>query len=223
MSTNILHDPFTIQENKIIVELLPWQMDSNLYTHLKRNIEKRIIGKCNNIGQFTKVEKLLEYDENDINIENFTANAEYSVKYLATLCIPLPNTEVILQVNKTICEHGNYLANVGNIAIICILSVKNNSHFLSMKNSKIYIPKYEKYLEVKDYVKVLIKNKRNDPGDKKIAIIGTIVDIATEEEIKNYYYKDESIVIEEEVQETIVFNDDVVDEAPIEKSLYADI
>ena len=224
MSSDKLHNPFVITENKIIVELLPSQMNSNLYSHLKRNIELRVLGKCNNIGLFIKVEKLLKYDENEINIENFTANAEYSVVYLATLCVPLPDTEVILRVEKTICEHGNYLFNSGNSALSCVMSVKNNTHFLSMKNSKIHISKYDKYLDVGDYVKVLIKNKRSDPRDKKIGIAGKIIDIATEEEIKNHYYKDE--IIEEHVNEpeSIVFNDDAEDDSKnVAKSLYADV
>lgn len=223
MSSDKLHDPFVITENKIIVELLPSQMNSNLYSHLKRNIEMRVLGKCNNVGLFIKVEKLIKYDENEINIENFTSNAEYSVTFLATVCIPLPDTEVILRVEKTICEHGNYLLNAGNGALSCVLSVKNNSHFLSMKNSKIYIAKYDKYIEVGNYIKILIKNKRSDPRDEKIGIAGKIIDIATEEEIKNHYYKSETIINDVEEPESIVFNDDVEEEKDTEKSIYADI
>lgn len=224
MSSDKLHNPFVITENKIIVELLPSQMNSNLYSHLKRNIEMRVLGKCNNVGLFIKVEKLLNYDENEINIENFSANAEYSVVYLATLCVPLPDTEVILRVNKTICEHGNYLFDAGNGALKCVMSVKNNSHFLSMKNSKIHMTKYDKSLDIGDYIRVLIKNKRSDPRDTKIAIAGKIIDIATDEEIKNHYYKEEHINEDVEEPEAIVFNDDVEEEsAEITKSLYADI
>jgi len=223
MSGEKLHNPFMSHECQIIVKLYPHQMNSDLYMHLKHNIEKRVVNKCNNAGLITKVEKLLKYDENEINIEDFSADAEYCVDYVATLCIPMVNTEVILQVKKTICENGNYLISTNNGALSCVLAVKNNTHFLSMKNSKVYVNNYEKYLEINDYVKVLIIGKRSDPGDDMIKIIGSIVDLATEEEIKNSYYNIENKEEEEDIKEPIVFNDDVEDDDNNNNSTLANI
>lgn len=221
MSSEKLHNPFMSQQCQIIVKLYPHQMNSDLYRHLKHNIEKRVVGKCNNAGLITKVDKLLKYEDNEINIEDFSADAEYSVDYVATICVPMKDTEVILQVKKTICEHGNYLINVSNGALTCVLAVKNNTHFLSMKNSKVYVGNYDKYLEVGDFVKVLIIGKRSDPGDSVIKIIGKIIDLASEDEVKDNYYSVKVEEEEDEVVESIVFNDD--DEKENEKSIYTDI
>ena len=225
MSSEKLHNPFMSHEYQIIVKLHPHQMNSDLYMHLKHNIEKRVVGKCNNVGLITKVEKLLKYDDNEINIEDFSADAEYSVDYVATICIPMKDTEVILQVKKTICELGNYLISASNGALTCVLAVKNNTHFLSMKNSKVYISNYDKYLEIGDFIKVLIINKRSDPGDHVIQIIGKIVDLSSEDEVKNNYYSMDVKEDVDEVKESTIFNDDIVEEEKEEatKSIYTDI
>jgi DNA-directed RNA polymerase subunit E'/Rpb7 len=208
MSNEQLVDPFITRDFSTIVELLPSQMDSNYYLHLKKNVENKVVGKCNNIGLFTKVIKLVDYESNNINIENFSANAEYDVTFTATICIPLVNTLTILRVERIIFEFNDYLINADNGSITCVMPTKTNGHFLSIKSNQIYINSLDKYLEIGDYIKVLIKTKKIDPGDKKIAIIGKMVDIATEEEIEKFYYNKVSIDQVTDVYENIQYNDD---------------
>lgn len=208
MNTEQLVDPFITSEFATIVELFPEQMDSNYYLHLKHNVEKKVVGKCNNIGLFTKVIKLVEYNTNNINIENFTGNAEYDVKFIATMCIPLVNTIAILRVEKIIFEFNDYLINADNGSITCVMPTKANSHFISIKNNQIYMESIDRFLQIGDYIKVLIKTKKVEPGDKRIAIIGKIVNVATDQEVEKYYYN--KIVSNEidVINENIQFNED---------------
>ena len=226
MSEGELVNPFITGEHATIVPLHCHQIDSNYYLHLKKNLEKKIVGKCNNIGLYTKIVKLTDYEQNEINIENFTADAEYSVKFIATMCIPMPNTMCILKFKKAIFEFGNYLINADNGALSCVMAVKKNGHYISMKEGKIYIDSQDRFLEIGDYIKVEILNKKIDPGDKKIGIIGKIVSLATEEEVKEFYY-DKVLVDEQEIEQEIVhFNEDIEeDNNPIEtsKGVYTDI
>ena len=208
MNQEEIVDPFLTREFATIVKLHPYQMNTDYYLHLKKNVEKKIVGKCNNIGLFTKVIKLVEYEQNVINPENFTADAEYDVKFIATICVPIVGSIVILRVNSIMFELNDYLINAGNGAITCILMTKTNSHFLSVDSGKIYMRSHEKYLEKDDYIKVLIRTKKIDPGDKKIGIIGRIIDLASEDEISKHYY-DKIIVDDDERNvETIQFNED---------------
>jgi DNA-directed RNA polymerase subunit E'/Rpb7 len=208
MNTEQLVDPFITSEFATIVELLPEQMDSNYYLHLKKNVEKKVVGKCNNVGLFTKVIKLTEHTTNNINIENFTGNAEYEVKYIATMCVPLVNTVTILRVEKIIFEFNDYLINADNGSITCVMPTKANVHFLSIRNNQIYMESVDKFLQIGDYIKVLIKTKKVEPGDKRIAIIGKIVNVATDEEVKKFYYNKIVSNETEVTKETIQFNED---------------
>jgi len=208
MNTEQLVDPFITSEFATIVELLPEQMDSNYYLHLKKNVEKKVVGKCNNVGLFTKVIKLTEHTTNNINIENFTGNAEYEVKYIATMCVPLVNTVTILRVEKIIFEFNDYLINADNGSITCVMPTKANVHFLSIRNNQIYMESVDKFLQIGDYIKVLIKTKKVEPGDKRIAIIGKIVNVATDEEVEKFYYNKIVSNETEVTKETIQFNED---------------
>lgn len=207
MNQNQISNPYVNKDFATTVELFPDQIDSNYYLHLKKNIEKKIIGKCNNIGLFTKIIKLTEYDDNMINPENFTGNSEYKVKFVATICIPIINTIVVLKIKRIIYEFNDYLIYAENGPITCIMATKNNSPFLSIESKKLYIKSKDKYVDDNTYVKVLIKSKRIDPGDKKLNIGGIILDLASEEEVKNYFY-DKPTVDEEEKIDDIQFNED---------------
>lgn len=209
MNQEEIVDPFITREFATIVKLHPHQMDSNFYLHLKKNVEKKVVGKCNNNGLFTKVVKLTEYENNVINPENFTADAEYDVKFIATICVPVVNSIVILRVNSIMFELNDYLINAGNGAITCIMKTKSNLHFLTVDTGKIFIKSLNKYLEKDDYIKVIIKTKKIDPGDKKIGIVGKIINMATEDEVKQYYYDKVVVDDSEMTQETIHFNEDI--------------
>jgi len=229
MSQDQIINPYQNKEFGTIVKLQPNQLDGTYYLHLKKNIEKKVIGKCNNIGLFTKVIRLTEYDDNIINTEDFSACAEYKVKYIATICMPVLHSLVILKIERIIFQFNDFLINAENGAITCILATKHNLHLLSIKDGKLYIESQDKYLVEGDYIKIKIKTKNIEPHDRKIKIIGTIIDVATEDEVSEFYSNNVVIDESEPILDNVQFNEDtdynIQEETNLElsKSAYSDV
>jgi len=208
-SNNDIPNPFITSEFSTIVKLYPNQMNSDLYANLKSNLKSKIINKCNNDGVFVKIVQITKYDENIINIEDFTGNAEYRVSFIGTLFVPLVNTLIILKVENIIDNINDYLIKAGNGIVTCVISVNSAMQFMRVEKKRIYLIKYNRYLEENEYIKVLIKNKRIDPGDREIGLIGSIIDIATKDEVDKSYYTLTHETKVEDIQSYIQFNEDI--------------
>ena len=172
-----------------IVKLHPHQMNGDYYIHLKRNLEKKVIGKCNNDGMFTEIIKLTKYDENIINPENFSGDAEFKVKFIATLCVPIEGTATILKIDKVLYEYNDFLIYASNGYITCVMPLSANKNKIHMDKGQIILTESGKALTRGDYIKVSIINKRVEANDKKIGIIGNLLDVASEEEIRTLSFK----------------------------------
>ena len=209
-----LDNPFKQIESVAIVKLHPHQMNCDYYIHLKRSLEKRIIGKCNNEGMFTAVIKLTDYSENEINPENFSGDAEYKVRFIATICVPIERTAVILRVENILSLYEDFLIRAFNGYVTCALQLSENKGIIYMNKGQIMFTGSNKPLMKGDYIKVSIISKRVEANDKRIGITGQLLDLATEEEVK-LYYRSKYEVYEEnekEVTENVIFNDDEADE-----------
>lgn len=207
-----LVNPFKQIDSVSIVKLYPPQMNSDYYVNLKRNLEKKIIGRCNNDGMFTEVLKLVEYTENQINPESFSGDAEYKVRYTATICVPIEGTATILKVEKILSQYDDFLISATNGYIMCALPLSANKGIVHMDKGQIIFTDRNKPLVKGDYIKVSIVNKRIEANDRRIGIIGNLIDIATPEEVK-LFYSSKQETIDKEFKEDIdenIFNDDNV-------------
>jgi DNA-directed RNA polymerase subunit E'/Rpb7 len=207
-----LTDPFVTREFATVVKLYPYQMGNNFYAELKKNVVKKVVNKCNNYGIFTKVIKLTEYEENIINSENFDGNAEYNVKFIATMCIPLINTTIILKYDDFTNLDGVIRLSASNNAIHAILKLVDNSHYFKYTNDKIFIVPYNRFIEKGEYIKATIKAMQITPGDSQISSICKMVGMASPEEVDKWFYKASNVMYEEDIdkEDIALFNDDEI-------------
>jgi len=203
-----LINPFITKELVSKICIYPNQMDNNLYLNLKKNLRKKLEGKCNKYGYINKIIKISEYSNGYIDPENFSGNAVYDIKYIANICIPIIKTSIIVRV-----ENFNKILILGiNGPLNAIIKISDmNDNIFIVKGINIYINTLKRNLEIGDYLKILINAQKFNPGEDKIGILGFVEDVATEEEIKKYVYNDKFNTDEDEAyQDNIVpeFNED---------------
>jgi DNA-directed RNA polymerase subunit E'/Rpb7 len=214
MSSISLVSPITNTLLSTRVSLLPHQMNNDIYYNLKYNTERKVQGKCNEEGYVIKVLKIEDYSDGDIEGENFTGSAVYKIRYLASLCTPIENTQIITKIenvsNVLLTNHG---------PISCVITPDR-------VNTKLFTNEMGKYYYKSDsnknsakielikgtLVKVTILSKQLYKGDRMISL-GFLDEIATQGEIDNYY-KPELFNLDHEEVETndlVEFHEDDID------------
>lgn len=180
------------------VPLHPHQMNNKIYINLKKNLEKDILSKCySKYGYIVKIIEILSYKDGVIEAENTESSAKFKLKFSCRICLPLENTQIICEIdriNKLLITAKN-----GPILIIITNDRINSSLFFKDNNNNIRYKQNEKskMLEPKDFIKVTLQHIKYFDEDVKIKTIGFIDDLASEEDIKNYYadqYKETEII-----------------------------
>ena len=184
-----LVNPF---DNKIINMrvLVPCnKLNTDIFINIKNILKKECEGKCIKYGFVSKIYKILEYSENEIDINNLDCSVFYNVKFSARLCFPIKNTLIIAKI--TTINKQLLLSENGPIKNFIKISELNYDNFKLDKDRNIIIKKQSKNnkLTVGMYVKVLIKAKKMNNNDDKIGTICTLIDIAKQSEINNFYEK----------------------------------
>jgi len=169
------------QNTKIILE--PYQMNSDIRNHLKFNLIKKIEKKCNSYGYIDTVHKITKFSDGIMYPENLSGNVIYDITYLCKICIPIENSVIIGQI-KVINFELVFAVN----GPIMIFITRNNidSTFWDVSNNLTFKNTNTK-LNIGDYVKIQIINKRINEGDTQIKTIGKLLDIPTEKEIEKYF------------------------------------
>ena len=185
MSNNNVVSPYINTEFHSRISLSPHQMNNEIYIHLKNNLKKKIEKKCNKYGYVTKLYKILDYSDGEIIPENFDSSAIFNIKYSCRVCLPIEKTNIICKVelqNKALIKAIN-----GPIIAIIKLSQLNNSNFSSNNKGEIVYNKNNKIIQINDYIIINVLALNFFAGDERQIILGNLVDIPTEEDIKLYY------------------------------------
>tara|TARA_B110000208_G_scaffold187119_1_gene244674 strand:+ start:3660 stop:4214 length:555 start_codon:yes stop_codon:yes gene_type:complete len=159
------------------------QMNNNIYINLKENLKKKILDKCINLGYVVEVYNILEYDDGILEPENFEASAKYNIKYNAKICNPIEDTFIvckIVNINKVLIKAIN-----GPILIIIKSSDINEDNF--KKSSKGDITYNNEELKIDDHIIIRVIIKRLNYGDTRICTIGFMEDMASKDDIINFY------------------------------------
>jgi len=210
MSSNHLVLPIVNTVLSTRVSLLPQQMNNDIYYNLKYNTEKKVQGKCNEDGYVIKVLKIEDYNDGDIEGENFTGSAVYKIRYLASLCVPVENTQIITKIENI----NNAILLTSHGPISCVITPERvNAQLFTNEMGKYYYKNKEKIELVKGtLVKVTSLSKQLYIGDLMISL-GFLDEIATQGEIDNYYKPELFNPDQEEVQtnELVEFHEDDID------------
>ena len=171
-----------------LVVLLPWQLNNELYLHLKNNLKNKVEKKCIDAGYICKVNEIENYDNGFILPEDLSGNITFKVTYTANVCVPIPNNLMICKVDQIIknvilCKNGpvNIIITFTNINVNAF-NIDNQKNIIDIRTKK--------KIEIDDYLKIIIKSKRSYNGDNTIGVIGFIEDLATKEEIDEFMYKE---------------------------------
>jgi DNA-directed RNA polymerase subunit E'/Rpb7 len=195
-----LSSPYSNQELEEIVSLQPYQMNNNRLLNLKNNLKNKILNKCNKYGYISYVHNILSCGNGVLDSNNLSGNAVYKVKYLANICIPINNTQILIHMDII----DNKIIKGSNGPIYCIILSKNiNMEKFKIKNNgEIVEIETEKSLKKGDYVKVNILASQFNANDTKINIIGYLDDLATNITIDNY------LCPKYDIDDINTFNDD---------------
>jgi len=174
-----------------IVSLDAAQMNNDIYTNLKLNLINQLEGKCyREYGYINKVYAITERGQGMILPENPLASATFKVKFTCKLCNPLKGTQIICQIDKVTAIMISLTA--GPIKIIIVPENINKTMFFTDKNNNLRYRNKNISQEISKgtFVKITILSKTFNDMDNIILVIGNLDDLATEEEIKQFY-KDE--------------------------------
>jgi DNA-directed RNA polymerase subunit E'/Rpb7 len=181
-----LVNPFINMELHSLVSIQPHQLNNELYLHLKNNLIKTVVNKCNNIGYICKVNEIISYKDGKVEAEDFSGNIVFDVTFNANICIPIKDTNIVCKIESI--HKQLIIGNNGPIKCIIKTNDIDQDYFNVVGNGSIMIKLYNKPLQINDYVIISIRSHKSYVGDDKIGVMGYIYNMATEEDIKNYYY-----------------------------------
>jgi len=178
--------PYTDTDLQTTVMIWPHQMNNEIYLRTKRNLINNVVGKCTKYGYVSKIYEIKEYKTAEIMAENFTGAANVNIKYSASVCMPLENTQLICKIEQI---NTVLIATNGPIIVVVTMDRINEKKFALDNNGILkYIKKgTQDEIKLEQFVKITTVAKKFNLGDDKIRVIGFLEDIATDDEIKSYY------------------------------------
>lgn len=184
-----MNNPFIDTMLYTTIILHPSQLDNKIYTNIKQNLIKTLEKKCyKNYGYISKVYEILERSMGIIVPEDNTASVTYKIKFSCRLCHPLENTQIICRVNQTTDVFVSLIREpIHIIATADGDRINGNIFYKDQGDKKIKIKKTNEILEPGTFVKVTILSKKFIDKDRKIIAIGSLDDIATDDELQQYY------------------------------------
>lgn len=199
-----LTSPYSNQELEEIVSLQPYQMNNNRLLNLKNNLKNKVLNKCNKYGYITYVHKIISSGNGILDVNNLSGNAVYKVKYFANICIPIDNTQILI--NMDIIDNKIIKGSNGNIDCIILSKNINMNKFKIKNNGEIVHIETDNIIKKGDYVKVNILASRFNANDTKIHIIGLLDDIATNINVNDYLCPKYDNIIDD----TVINNEDII-------------
>ena len=194
---NKLSSPYIDTELYSRILIRPQQINNDIYINLKNNLKKKVEKKCNKYGFITKIYKILDFSEGEIVPENFDSSVIFNVKFSCRICLPVTDSYIICKIDLL----NKSLIKASNGPIVCIIGVNYiNKKIFSLNNKGDIIDNNRnEVIKSNDYIVVNIKGTNFFPGDERIVILGGLQNLATKEEIKNYY--NENLEIEKIVED----------------------
>jgi DNA-directed RNA polymerase subunit E'/Rpb7 len=165
------------------IKILPHHMNSDIRNHMKLNLKKKVEKKCNKNGFIDEVYKIENYYSGIIPAENLSGSAIYDIIYQCRLCIPVENSIIIGQIR--IINQELIIAWNGPIIIFIPKENIDKNIWDIQDNFLNAISKVR--LKINKFVKIQIINKKINQNDHQINSIGKLLDIATDEEVKQFY------------------------------------
>jgi DNA-directed RNA polymerase subunit E'/Rpb7 len=179
--------------------LHPKQMDNNIDIHLKENLKKEHEKKCfKNIGYINNIYKIENIKDQFIDMENSECSQMYIILFSCKLYCPIIGRYIVAKMDK-ITEKISTAINGPMRIIITPNRIDNNKFYTGAGDMIIRIKPNSEILTQNHYVKIYVEGMTFADKDELIIIIGFLMDIANQDEIKNFYdnKKNEDIVMDD--------------------------
>ena len=187
----------TILETSVLLH--PSQMDNNIDIHLKNNLKKQHENKCiKNIGYVKEVYAIKDIRGQLIDMENSECSQMFILTFKCKLYCPIIGRYIIAKMDKItekICTAIN-----GPMRIIITPNRIDNKRFYTGSGDMIIrIKPNSEILTQNHYVKIYVEGMTFADKDELIIIIGFLMDIANQDEIKNFYdnNKNDDIIVDD--------------------------
>lgn len=177
--------PFIDLEFEENISLEPYQMFSDYNYYLLQNLKTKLENKCNKFGYINRINNIIKASSGLLECGDFSANATYRVKYNANTCKPVKGNIIIVKFEFE--KYKNITASNGPIIGQIELVETEDSKFTFNNKGEITYKKDQHVLSPTDYLKIEVNNILFYLYNEYIMISGHIVDLATEDEIKDYY------------------------------------
>jgi DNA-directed RNA polymerase subunit E'/Rpb7 len=206
--------PYENTEFTARVVLQPFQLDSELYIHLKNNLRKNVSGKCNEYGYIVRIFEVKKFEGGEIIPEDPMASILYNVTYTCRFCRPVINNSIIAVVSNI--NRSFIKANNGPISTFIPLNHIDTDKFIIDASDNVLCKasdndKKDRRLKVGDIIKFMVLATRFYAGSSEMKVIGKLLDVASEKE-KKVYESDVKYGIEE---------DKFVDPSKINQAIFA--
>lgn len=173
----------TILDTKELLN--PEQMDNDVSNHIKENLKNHYEKKCyKQYGYINKIYKVDKIEETIINSEDILSSQQFKVKFSCQLFFIINEREIICKMDR-ITPKINTAIN-GPVKVIIPPDLINQQKFLLI-NDSLRIKETTELLKKDMYVKILIKGNIFSDKSNEITAKGILLDLATPEEIKEYY------------------------------------
>jgi DNA-directed RNA polymerase subunit E'/Rpb7 len=173
-----LHDTIVIK---------PWQLNNELYLHLKQNLKNKVENKCIDAGYICNINDIIDYNDGYLLPEDFNSDVYFRVTYNAKVCVVIPNIYMVCKVSKLV---KSVLIAENGPAIVLIKYIDINSNLFKINNSGEMInANTNKKIQINDHIKIRVKSKKSYTGDKNICIIGFLEDVLDENFHTQYMFK----------------------------------
>ena len=178
--------PYINTTFKTYVYLRPDQLNNDIYNNLKNNLIFDLENKCfKDYGFIVKIYSIIDYSDGKVMSDNSYSPIAYEVTFSCKLCYPIKNNQLICKIER-ITEELIRLEN-GPIKVFVTSDRINKNMFYIDNNSNIRLKDKSKKLSNSDFVKVTISSIIFNNRDINITALGIIDNLATDDEIKNYY------------------------------------
>lgn len=182
-----MSNPFIDTTLYTTIALHPRQLNNDIYINLKQTLIRQLEGKCyKNYGFISKIYEILERDNGFIVPEDTLSSAVFKIKFSCRLCHPIENTQIVCQIDQI----SNVFIRLRHDPIQIIVTNdldRIKSDLFSLENNVLKYKKTNEILEKGQFVKTTILGKTFTDKDKRIIVIGTIDDIASDDDISLFY------------------------------------
>lgn len=186
--------PYITTELTTTVSLEPNLLNNNLYNNLKDKLKDKVLNKCLELGFITNVYSISYYSNGILIPENFSGNILFNIKYNARLCYPIKNTNIVAKIHNI----TKVLIVAVNGPIVVIIKINNFDNTKLKKNNKNEITYNNNLLKLDDDIIVNIENININDKDTRILVLGKLLNIANENDIKLGYDNENTDILEYE-------------------------